>query len=178
MGKNDILGASMTAAYSETFRAAVARVLQREGGYVNHPSDKGGETNFGITKASYPKLNIKKLTREQAVEIYHRDYWQGSLKFLQDLEPDKALLLFDFGVNMSPRSLGMCIQHALNACTHRVKIDGVIGPQTISALGVVHPQIFAAAFRATVAGHYRRRAVEDPSQAAFLEGWMNRAYSA
>lgn len=165
-------------AYSETFRAAVAKVLQREGGYVNHPSDKGGETSFGITKASYPKLNIKKLTREQAIEIYHRDYWQGAYRWLQELEPDKASIIFDFAVNMSPRSLALCVQHALNACTHRVKIDGAVGPQTLSALRVVHQQIFAAAFRATVAGHYRKRAAEDPTQKDFLGGWQERAYSA
>lgn len=165
-------------AYSETFRAAVANVLRREGGYVNHPADRGGETKYGISKAQYPQLDIKALTREQAIEIYHRDFWQGAFRWLQDLEPDKAVLIFDFAVNMSPRSLALCVQHALNACTHRVKIDGSVGPQTLSALRIVHYQIFAAAFRATLVGHYRRRAVEDPTQLAFLDGWVNRAYSA
>jgi lysozyme family protein len=164
--------------YTETFKAAVAKVLLREGGYVNHPADRAGETNWGISARSYPHLDIKTLTRDQAVEIYHRDYWQGTYRWLQDLEPDKAVLIFDFAVNMSPTSHGKCVQHALNACTHRVKIDGVVGPQTLSALRIVHHQIFAAAFRATVAGHYRRRAAEDPTQVPFLQGWLTRAYSA
>ena len=44
-----------------------------EGGYVNHPDDKGGETNFGISKRSYPTLNIRTLTRDDAMQINHRD---------------------------------------------------------------------------------------------------------
>ena len=34
----------------DKFEKAVERVLENEGGYVNHPSDPGGETKFGISK--------------------------------------------------------------------------------------------------------------------------------
>jgi lysozyme family protein len=47
-----------------------------EGGYVNDPADPGGETKFGISKRSYPDLEIRNLTAEQAKEIYRRDYWE------------------------------------------------------------------------------------------------------
>lgn len=53
-------------------------ILGWEGGYVNNPADPGGETNWGITKRSYPDLDIRNLTRDQALEIYRRDYWTPS----------------------------------------------------------------------------------------------------
>ena len=60
----------------ERFLVAVEVVLTHEGGYTNNPADPGGETNYGISKRSYPQLDIKALTREQAVEIYRQDWWE------------------------------------------------------------------------------------------------------
>lgn len=54
---------------------AVGITLNFEGGYTNDSLDPGGETNFGITRRSYPDIDIKNLTREQASAIYKRDYW-------------------------------------------------------------------------------------------------------
>ena len=58
-----------------TFDAAFDRLIWHEGGYANDPDDPGGETNWGISKRAYPNLVIKALTREQAREIYQRDFW-------------------------------------------------------------------------------------------------------
>jgi lysozyme family protein len=52
------------------------RVIGHEGGYVNDPNDPGGETQWGISKRSYPHLNIRMLTRAEAMGIYDRDFWQ------------------------------------------------------------------------------------------------------
>ena len=52
-----------------------ASILRLEGGYIHHPQDPGGETKYGITKRSHPYLDIPSLTKEQALEIYLRDYW-------------------------------------------------------------------------------------------------------
>ena len=60
---------------NESFDKAVEFVLQHEGGYSNDPNDPGGETHWGISKRSYPSLDIKNLTKTQAVEIYRKDYW-------------------------------------------------------------------------------------------------------
>jgi hypothetical protein len=57
------------------FTKVIEFVLEHEGGYVNHPDDPGGETNMGISKRAYPDLDIKNLKKQQAVEIYKRDYW-------------------------------------------------------------------------------------------------------
>jgi hypothetical protein len=64
-----------------SFEECIEFELAREGappgkdGYVNDPKDPGGETKFGISKTAYPTLDIKALTREQAIAIYKRDYW-------------------------------------------------------------------------------------------------------
>lgn len=71
-------GAKPEQSMSNNWERCIAFVLRWEGGYANNPNDPGGETNWGITKRSYPQLDIANLTREQAIEIYRRDYWLGS----------------------------------------------------------------------------------------------------
>ena len=58
-----------------TFDILVKKVLKHEGGYVNDPSDPGGETKYGISKRAFPDLDIKNLTEEQAILIYYDEYW-------------------------------------------------------------------------------------------------------
>ena len=57
------------------FYKEIKKVVEREGGYVNDPDDPGGETKYGISKKAYPKVDIKHLTLDDAVEIYKNDYW-------------------------------------------------------------------------------------------------------
>lgn len=83
---------------SEAFENAVSFTLKYEGGYVNNPSDSGGETNFGISKRSYPEIDIKNLTAQKAKEIYYKDYWLGA--GCDKLPPLTATALFDTGVNV------------------------------------------------------------------------------
>lgn len=78
------------------WEAAIASVLKHEGGYVHHESDPGGETNWGISKRSYPHLDIRNLTRDDAVRIYERDYWAQ----VPDTLPDEVRwFAFDVAVN-------------------------------------------------------------------------------
>lgn len=103
------------------FDTAFDRLIGHEGGYVNDPKDPGGETNWGISKRSYPKLNIKKLTREGAREIYRRDFWQ---RIRADALPDGvAYQLFDFAVNSGIETAVRYLQRALG-----VADDGHWGP--------------------------------------------------
>lgn len=67
-----------TTQYGDDFARAIAFVLREEGGLVDNPADPGGLTNWGISQAAYPNLNIRNLTREQAMTIYFTDYWQRS----------------------------------------------------------------------------------------------------
>src|SRR3990167_2821806 len=71
------------------------RLLGHEGGYTNDPNDPGGETNWGISKRSYPDLDIKALTRDEAKVIYKRDFWDK----LPTFSPAVKFQVFDFGIN-------------------------------------------------------------------------------
>jgi lysozyme family protein len=89
--------------------AVIAHTLLVEGGYVNHPNDPGGETKYGITKRSYPNLDIKNLTRDEAIEIYHRDFW---LRVPSDLPDGLRWMVFDAAVQHGPsRALGWLAAH-------------------------------------------------------------------
>ena len=79
-----------------TFDQAFDRLIGHEGGYVNDSADPGGETKFGISKRSYPNVDIKNLTREQAKTIYLRDFWQP---LGEDAHPAVKFQAFDFAVN-------------------------------------------------------------------------------
>ena len=57
------------------FDTAFNRLMGIEGGYVNNPDDPGGETNWGISKRSYPGEDIKGMTKERAKEIFRQDFW-------------------------------------------------------------------------------------------------------
>lgn len=160
----------------ERFQKAIAVVLAHEGGYVNNPADPGGETKFGISKRSYPNLDIKNLTRDQAVEIYRRNWWDRlRLGELQDT--DVATKVFDLAVNMGAGTSVKLLQRALRAVGRTVTADGVMGPQTIAAVNAAEPRALLAALRAEAAGHYRLLIAKNPKLAVFEQGWMNRAYA-
>ena len=73
-------------------------VFKWEGGYVNDPDDPGGETNFGISKKTYPKVDIKNLTKERARAIYKKDYWDMCL--CDELDSPADIIVFDTAVSM------------------------------------------------------------------------------
>lgn len=80
-----------------SFFKAFQFVIAREGGYVNDPSDPGGETKFGISKRAYPDLDIANLTEEDARGIYLRDYWTRA--GCDEAQPLFDIVLFDAAVN-------------------------------------------------------------------------------
>ncbi len=82
---------------ADKFRLALAFVLEHEGGYVNDPADPGGETKYGISKRSYPSIDIKKLTAEQAGQIYRTDFWDRC--HCDGYDYPLALAVFDSAVN-------------------------------------------------------------------------------
>ena len=81
----------------ESFTAAAEFILKWEGGYTHDPDDPGGETNFGISRKSYPNLDIANLTRERAIELYQRDFWNamGCDALVYPLD----IIAFDTGIN-------------------------------------------------------------------------------
>ena len=80
------------------FNKALKFVLKWEGGYSNDPRDPGGETNFGISKRSYPNEDIKNMTLDRAKEIYYQNYWLKA--GCDDLPYPFNIVVFDTAVNM------------------------------------------------------------------------------
>lgn len=109
------------------FDRAFERLIGHEGGYVNHPSDPGGETKYGITKRSYPNEDIRGMTLERAKAIYRRDFWGAAGC---DAVADAAKFdLFDMAVNSGVKTAIKTLQRAVGAAP-----DGVIGPMTMQAI--------------------------------------------
>jgi lysozyme family protein len=133
--------------YSQEFESAVEFILDNEGGYHNDTRDLGGKTKYGICKRFYPHLNIKKLTKEDAKEIYYRDFW---LPLKMDKLKDELLAanILDLGVNLGTHRAAIFFQRSLNytmgvllqinrlnsevSANCKLKEDGIIGEKTIS----------------------------------------------
>lgn len=114
------------------FVKSVDIVLQKEGGYVNDPKDPGGETKYGISKRSYPDVDIKNLNIDKAKQIYYNDYW---LSVKADKLPYQvALCVFDSAVNLGVDRTVKIMQEVLG-----VTSDGIIGPITLNAMKEASP---------------------------------------
>jgi lysozyme family protein len=113
---------------------AIRKILEHEGGYVNHPDDPGGATNKGITIATFRRYikhdgtiaDLKALTTQQAVDVYKAQYWDKVRA--DDLPSGVDYTVADFAVNSGPSRAAKYLQAALG-----VTQDGAIGPQTIAA---------------------------------------------
>jgi lysozyme family protein len=145
----------------------ITALLRREGGYVNDPSDAGGETKFGISKRAFPHLDIKSLTAERAACIYEERYLlKPKINLLPaDLQPQ----MLDFAVNSGPAIAIQKLQIALG-----IEPDGVIGPETIgfanaADLRTVNNRLMAERIK-MIAGIVARA----PGQVKFLRGWIAR----
>ena len=161
---------------SSRYDLAMALVLKNEGGYVNNPSDKGGETKYGISKRAYPDLDIKNLTKEYAMSLYKRDYWE---KFpYYEIKDDKvAIKIFDLSVNMGLQQAIKLLQRAISACGFPLVDDGIAGKLTLAAINKPNPNTLLDSLRWEAANYYQGLANKNPSQKVFLKGWLNRAYS-
>ncbi len=163
--------------YDPAFLSAVKRLLADEGGYADRPRDPGGETRFGISRREYPELDIKNLTREQATEIYWRDWWR---KFGYGALPSPlSAKMLDLAVNIGPSEAARCLRRALRSCGVTIAENGILGPWTRTSASRANQPALLAALRSEAAGHYRLVAAskgETAAGKAFLEGWLNRAY--
>ena len=108
----------------------------REGGYIYNKNDPGGETNFGITKRSYPNVDIKALDREGAKAIYRRDFTKKGEKFFG--HTPEAIKFMDMEVNIgyTPK-MKKIVQRALNSLLpegEKVDVDGKFGKEIGEAI--------------------------------------------
>ena len=158
------------------FEYAVHFVLLHEGGYVNDPDDDGGETNFGISKRSYPHVDIAHLTVEQAKSIYKNDFWDPQLyKYIEDIH--LATKVFDLAVNMGPSWAHQLMKRALKSAGQNMVEDGILDLMTLTAINESEPGILLAALKSEAAGYYRTLAAIQPKKNKFLKIWLKRAYT-
>lgn len=145
------------------FDTAFTRLLGHEGGYVNHKADPGGETNWGISKRSYPTLNIATLTEWDARQIYKRDFWD---KLKADELPEAVrYAVFDGAVNSGIGQSSMWLQRAVG-----VADDGVIGPKTLAACR----SLAGSMVKARYCGHRLAFMAGLSTWPAFSRGWAKR----
>ncbi len=112
------------------FNTACDRTLKSEGGYSNDPQDPGGETKYGISKRTYPQVDIKNLTYEQAKALYKRDFWD--VLHGDSLYDGVSYQLFDFAVNSGMGTAIRYYQRSLG-----VADDGHWGPVSQKAADTI-----------------------------------------
>lgn len=165
-------------------------LIGREGGYVNHPADRGGPTRWGVTEAVARTQgyggDMRALPRAEAAAIYRRLYWlRPGFDRVAARAPRAAAELFDTAVNMGPETAIGFLQRALNALNRNgldyadIAVDRRIGPATLGALagylGARGPAGEAALVKALDAlqgERYVRLAEQRPANEAFLYGWL------
>ncbi len=169
----------------------VDALIEREGGYVNHPADRGGATNFGITEAVARAHGfggaMRDLPRREAVAIYRRLYWlRPRFDQVAIRSARLAAELFDSGVNMGPAVAATFLQRALTALNRSGKDysdlvpDGRIGSATLDALDAFlkvrgkssAETVLMRALEALQGERYLRLAERRPANEAFLYGWL------
>ena len=166
-------------------------VIEREGGYVSHPADKGGPTCFGITEAvarahGYAGA-MRMLPREDAAAIYKRLYWlRPRFGDVFARSERVAAELFDTGVNMGPTVAATFLQRALTALNRNgqdyadLVPDGRIAERTLAALDAFFAArgtrggetVLLRALEALQGERYLRLAERRPANEAFLYGWL------
>jgi lysozyme family protein len=159
-------------------------VIRREGGFVDHPADRGGPTKFGITQAALSRqlgrpatrAEVEALGLEQARQIYRRDYYCGPR--IDRLPARIQPFMFDSAVNHGPRrAIGFLQQVCNQAGFGQLAVDGVCGPNTLRAAhdaAIAMKAWLVAALVEERRAFYQATVEADPSQAVFLEGWLNR----
>ena len=159
----------------QAFEDQIGKTLAFEGGYGDDPDDPGGETNFGISKAAYPNVDIRALTRDEAIAIYKRDYWERPR--IAELPDSVAGKVFDMGVNMGQATAIRLFQQVLNELNVKPILveDGRIGPATIGACGQVVAVNVLSRYKAVLVDHYMAIIRRNPAMAKYQRGWLRRA---
>lgn len=168
----------------------VDAIIAREKGFVDHPSDRGGATKYGITEA-VARANgytgdMRSLPLGLARTIYRRRYWDApGFGRVAAVSETIAAELADTGVNMGPTTAALMFQRWLNALNRRQKdyadlfVDGAIGPVTVGALrayldkrGDEGEAVLVAALNCIQGARYLDIVEGDDRQEDFMYGWL------
>lgn len=164
------------------------QIIDVEGGYVNDPSDSGGETNFGITeavaRAAGYQGSMRDLPRQLAFDIYAKKYWDSVHgDTLAQLSEHVTREVVDTGVNMGIATAVTFLQRALNVLNDRERlypdlvVDGHIGPATLRALSeylaVRSELVLLRALNCLQCARYIGLAERREKDERFVYGWLN-----
>ena len=146
-------------------------MLKSEGGFVNHPSDPGGMTNLGVTKATWEnwvgresdEAEMRGLIPEKVEPLYKKKYWDAVRG--DELPMGLDYLMFDFAVNAGAGRAIKTLQTAVG-----VTPDGGFGPMTMAAVQAVDPVELIERFSQAKEDFYRSLT----TFATFGKGWLNR----
>lgn len=168
-----------------TVKEMIDDILRREGGFVNHPADRGGATKYGITQKTLSAYigraalvsDVQALSDEVAREIYERNYYIAPR--IDRLPESIQAFIFDCAVNHGPRRAIKFVQSVCNQAgyTPLLSVDGAMGPKTRKAAEWADREMdiyFLSALLEERRNFYRLIVDERPSQEVFLAGWMNR----
>lgn len=167
----------------------IERVIAKEGGYVNNPADRGGETMYGITVAAARREKyfgpMKEMPISLAWSIYQKRYIENpGFNHLIPIDIDIAEEVIDTGVNMGPAVSAMFLQRWLNGLNSQglyedLFVDGRIGPASVNALREFlkwrrsdGKKVLIRGLNGAQANRYLEIAEARPSQRQFLFGWV------
>jgi len=168
----------------------ITSIIKREGGYSNNPSDKGGETIWGITvvvaRAFGYTAAMSAMSQQVARDIYVQRYWHqprfDDIDMVSELVAEELL---DTGVNMGTAIAGKFLQRALNVLNQgdkaypNISVDGAVGNMTIAALkvflaarGKAGEAVLVRMLNAQQSVRYIELAEANVSQESFEYGWQ------
>lgn len=186
------------------FEEAYKVVKANEGGYVNDPTDRGGETAFGIARKKWPNWQgwfivdvyknnygtdpktITKLLKDHPVFqrmvslFYRENFWDANK--LSGFDQRTATELFDTGVNQGAKAAARYLQEALNLCNNNgkiypnIKIDGHIGPATTKAYKAADPERVFWTLNLLQGERYLNIVRKDETQEKYWGGWLKRVF--
>ena len=165
-------------------------LIIKEGGYSDHPSDRGGKTQYGITVAVARENgyqgDMRNLTKQQARDIYFKQYWvRPGFAKVATVSPSVAAEMFDTGVNMGTGVAALFLQQSLNVLNRGQKDyndiaeDRVIGNGTIGALqtykrlrGTEGEKVLVKCLNGLQFARYFSLALNRQTQEDFMYGWV------
>jgi len=168
----------------------IEELIDREGGYSDHPADRGGPTRYGITQAVARRNgyagDMRGFPRVRAAAIYAREYWSGpGYDRIATIAPRVAAELFDTGVNMGTAVATAFLRRALNALNRNstdypdIPAEGAVDDKLHVALsaflrrrGASGEAVLLKALEAMQGERYIRLAESRPANEAFLYGWL------